>query len=100
MSSRCSTCKASTSPAAVLESDQHLEELFALIDEQPLPKGWQLVDMSSMPLQDTLNVLTHPTEPSSASLTCCALQPFTRIHFERPVAPRTSSMPLRGTRKR
>jgi hypothetical protein len=60
MSSRCSTCKASTSPAAVLQSDQHLEKRFALIDDQPLPKGWQLVDMSSMPLQDTLNVrLTH-----------------------------------------
>jgi len=59
--------------AAVLESDQHLEELFALIDEQPLPKGWQqhqgfhwsqgYLVAKPMPLQDTLNVLlTHQSQ--------------------------------------
>ncbi len=38
--------------AAVLESDQHINELFALIDEQPLPKGWQLqLEVLEMNLQ-------------------------------------------------
>ena len=38
--------------AAVLESQQHLEQLFALIDEQPLPQHWQLqLELLEMNLQ-------------------------------------------------
>ena len=48
--------------AAVLERDQHLEELFALIDEQPLAKGWQLVHMSFVKLLDA------PEQPSNRIL--------------------------------